>query len=173
MVDVSWIPDLDRPEASRITITPLRRGDISAVTEVFEALSPRSRLRRYLSPIPRLTSTMLAGLTDVDGTRQVAVAAREGRRCIGIARAVVQQSDPSVAELAVEVADEHQRMGTGRRLIDHVSAEAARIGVRELVASVQPDNRAAIALMRSIGASGWFEDGLVEFRWSLPPAACL
>jgi hypothetical protein len=72
---LAHIPFQSRPSADW-TIEPLRRGDIVAVTELFEAMSAKSRRQRFLTAMPRLSDRMLAFLSDVDGERHIAVAAR-------------------------------------------------------------------------------------------------
>lgn len=76
-----------RPSPPELVLEPLRRGDVAAVTELFEAMSTRSRRQRFLTSVPRLTAKMLAHLSDVDGVGHIAVAARAHGRCVGIARA--------------------------------------------------------------------------------------
>src|SRR5882757_3696326 len=54
---------------------PVRPSDRSKLLAGFERFSPESRYRRFFSPTPRLTSTMLDRLLDVDGDRRFAVGA--------------------------------------------------------------------------------------------------
>jgi L-amino acid N-acyltransferase YncA len=160
---------LQRPPApSEWIIEPLRHGDVAAVTDLFEAMSARSRLQRFMSPMPRLTTKMLTYLVDVDGVRHIAVAARVRGRCVGIARAVVDRDDASVADVAVAVADAHQGHGMGRKLVEALANEARALGIRELEAIVDPGNRAAIALARSVTSTSSYDAGLIRARWRLP-----
>jgi L-amino acid N-acyltransferase YncA len=152
----------------RWTIEPLRRGDVAAVTELFDAMSAKSRQQRFLSPTPRLTERMVARLTDVDGESHIAVAAWSKGRCVGIARAATTAGKPSVADVAVAVADAHQGRGLGRMLVDALVAEARAVGIRDLEAMMDPTNAAARALTRTVTTTAWFEEGLVRARWSVP-----
>jgi L-amino acid N-acyltransferase YncA len=158
-----------------LVIDLLHPGDRTSVREVFDGMSAQSRRQRFLAPVPRLTGRMLGALSDVDGRRHVAVAARVGGRCVGIARAIRPSGGPTdlpVAELAVEVADEHQRQGIGRRLVDRLTVEAWTLGIRELEALVHPHNLAALRFVRALGATSALEDdGLVRVGWRVPPAA--
>jgi L-amino acid N-acyltransferase YncA len=158
------------PASSEWIIEPLSHGDVAAVTELFDAMSPRSRQQRFLSPMPRLTSKMLTRLVDVDGVRHIALAARVRGRCVGIARAIVVRGNPCVADVAMAVADAHQGRGLGRRLMDALSTEARALGIRELEATVDPGNGAALALARSVGSTAWHDEGLISTRWLLPTA---
>jgi L-amino acid N-acyltransferase YncA len=167
---IQSFPRQPPPETSQWRIEPLRHGDVAAVTELFEAMSASSRRRRFLSPMPRLTAKMLTRLTDVDGVRHIAVAARVRGRCVGIARAVVVRDDPSVADVAVAVADAHQGRGLGRTLVDALAHEARAIGIRRLDAMVDPANSAALGLVRSVTSKASYDEGLIHAEWSLPYA---
>ena len=153
------------------TIEPLRRGDVGAVTELFDAMSERSRRQRFLSSVPRLNERMLAFLTGADGVRHIAVAARAGGRCVGIARAVISRGNPAVADVSVAVADAHQGQGLGRRLVDALTIDARALGIRELEATIHPSNDAARGLARSLAATASYEEGMVRAELSLTHAA--
>jgi GNAT superfamily N-acetyltransferase len=165
-VDTGSADRSTRPGGAPIRIVRLRRGDTDSVEELFDALSPRSRLQRFLSPVQRLTPQLLDRLADVDDVTRVAVTARAGGRCVGIARAAAVPGRPGTAEVAVAVADDLQGTGLGRLLVDRVSAEAACRGMRVLEGHVLPGNRAALALGRAIGATLAFDEGLVRMRWT-------
>ena len=141
------------------TIEPLRRGDTVAVTELFDAMSAKSRRQRFLNAMPRLSDRMLAFLSDVDGERHIAVAARVRGTCVGIARAVVSRDRSSVADVSVAVADAYQRQGLGRRLVDALVIDARARGIREFVATIHPANDAARGLARAVAATVSYEDG--------------
>ena len=157
-----------------IRLGRLARGDAAAVTEVFDAMSPRSRQLRFLSPVPRLTPSTLAYLVDVDGRRHIAVAAWRGQRCVGIARAVVPStaSSRATAEVAVAVVDAEHGKGVGRRLLQRLTEEAEAVGIASFEAYVDPANRPARGLLRQFGARSTFEGGLVRARWSVASARC-
>jgi L-amino acid N-acyltransferase YncA len=148
------------------TIEPLRRGDTVAVTELFEAMSAKSRRQRFLNSMPRLSERMLAFLSDVDGERHIAVAARVRGRCVGIARAVVARDRSSVADVAVAVADAYQRQGLGRRLVDALVIDARASGIREFEATIHPANDAARGLARAVAATTSYEEGQVVAQLS-------
>ncbi|SEQ46564.1 Acetyltransferase (GNAT) family protein [Lentzea xinjiangensis] len=119
-----------------------------AVDAVFEGLSARSRYLRFHSPTPRLTGSARRALADVDGKRHAAVCARIGGDPVGIARMI--KTSECDAEIAVAVVDLWQRHGVGRRLLEELTAVAARLGVARLHGDVLPDNRAMLALVRQV-----------------------
>jgi RimJ/RimL family protein N-acetyltransferase len=143
-----------------VGLRPLRRGEEGAVLAVFADLSPASRARRYLTGVVRLPVTMLRALTDVDGVRHVCWVASAHGRPVGIARSVLVT--PGVAEIAVEVADDHQRRGIASALVDAVTTVAAANGVRRVAATMTADNEASRLLMSRIGIRFRVVDGLLE-----------
>jgi L-amino acid N-acyltransferase YncA len=148
-----------RPSSSDWTIEPLRRGDTVAVTELFEAMSAKSRRQRFLNAMPRLSERMLAFLSDIDGERHIAVAAQVRGKCVGIARAVVSRDRSSVADVAVAVADAYQRQGLGRRPVDALVIDGRARGIREFEATIHPGNDAARGLARAVAATTSFREG--------------
>jgi L-amino acid N-acyltransferase YncA len=161
------------PAPAEWIIEPLRWGDTAAVTELFDAMSERSRRQRFLNSMPRLSARMVTFLSDVDGERHIAVAARVRGRCVGIARAVVSRERPSVADVAVAVADAHQGQGLGRRLMDALVTDARALGIREFEGIIHPGNDAARGLARSVAASASYDEGMLRAQLLLatPTAA--
>lgn len=136
----------------RIRVRALRSGETAAVDEVFAGMSAASRHRRFHAPVPSLSDRALAALTDVDGHRRVALVAemrdRRRWRAVGIARYV--RGDGDVAEVAVAVVDDRQGRGVARRLLTELRRHAVQAGVAAFTGSVQRDNAAALALLRSL-----------------------
>ena len=127
-------------------VRALRNGDVDTVLAVFERLGERSRRTRFNGPKPRLSPVELEQLATVDQTRHVLVAYLPGHaRPIAIARLV---RDRSSAEVAFEVADEHQGRGIGSALTVELLADARAAGVTEITALVASDNPAAVSLLR-------------------------
>jgi RimJ/RimL family protein N-acetyltransferase len=143
-----------------VELRPLRRGEEGALLAVFADLSPASRARRYLTGVVRLPATMLRALTDVDGLRHVGWVASEHGRPVGIARYVLEGA--GVAEVAVEVVDDHQGLGIASVLVDAVTTVAAANGVRRVRATMTTDNEPSRRLMSRIGIRFRVVDGLLE-----------
>jgi ribosomal protein S18 acetylase RimI-like enzyme len=129
-------------------VRPLRDGDVDTVRAVFERLGERSRRARFNGPKPRLGTADAAYLATVDASHHALVAYLEGdSRPVAIARLV---RDGHSAEVAFEVADEHQQRGIGSALTAELLADARAAGVTEVTALVSSDNRAAVALLRRL-----------------------
>lgn len=131
-----------------LIVRPLRNGDIATVAVVFERLGERSRRARFNGAKPQLSTVELEQLARVDATRHVLVGYLHGdERPVGIARLV---RDGSSAEIAFEVADEHQRLGIGSALTGELLADARAAGITEVTALVSSDNPGAVHLLRQL-----------------------
>ncbi len=160
------------PDGTVIRIEPLRRGDRSAVTGLFARLSPESRLRRFLSPKASLSEREVTFLSDVGRTERAAMAAVDVRdgSVLGIARYVEHHDRPGVADTAVAVADEVQRLGIGTALMLRLIACARSNGFHLLTATTLWENRPARALMRSTGFQARASAGAeIELALELSP----
>lgn len=131
-----------------ITIRPLRDGDTVTVEDLFDRLGSLSRERRYCGAKPRLADPELAALSRVDADHHVLVAFVDGDPApVGMARLVRTGRS---AEIAFEVADEHQSRGIGSVLARELAADARAAGITELVATVCGDNAAVVSLLRRV-----------------------
>jgi acetyltransferase len=157
-----------------VHLRPLDARDGTAFAAFVDGLSAESRGRRFLGPKPRLTAKEVAYLTDVDGVTHAAFAAIDPRTgaIVGEARYAPWAGRPSVADLAVTVADELQRRGIGTALAA-ATVEAARAnGMRTLTASTLWENVPARALLRGLGfRPTGSSDGVVELELHLTAAA--
>jgi ribosomal protein S18 acetylase RimI-like enzyme len=139
-----------------ITIRVLRNGDTATVAALFERLGSRSRERRFCGAKPRLSEHELALLARVDDTHHVLVGFLDGdSEPVGIARLV---RDGRSAEVAFEVADEHQGRGIGTILTRELAADARAAGITELEATVCGDNEPAVSLLSRVAQS-------LQVRW--------
>jgi protein lysine acetyltransferase len=142
-------------DGTEVLIREIRASDKALLAAGHARLSEESRLRRFLSAKPRLTSSDLRYLTEVDGVNHYAVVAvlgdLEDAQIVGVARWVRVIDDPTTAEAAVVVGDEVQGRGLGKALARELADAARRRGVRRIRASILSDNPPALALMRVIG----------------------
>jgi GNAT superfamily N-acetyltransferase len=78
--------------------------------------------------------------------------------------------DGEIAEVAVTVADDWQRRGLGRALLDRLTYRARQEGVRRFSALVQNDNRASLGLLAAFENTRRLSDaGRSEVLIELPP----
>lgn len=164
----------DTPDGAAVTVTvrPLDPGERDLVERFYAALSPGSRYLRFLQAVgPALPEPLLRQLLDSDGVGRVTLGAFVGEECAGIASYAVLDSQPDAAEVSVAVAEAHRRRGVARLLVDALAQRAAAHGIGALVCLVQPGNRAALRLLRSLGVVPVLAGGLLEGRRLLLPPA--
>ena len=157
--------------APRVRVRPLTPTDRDLIARVFDGLSPRSRLLRFLTPMPRLPRRTLDALAAVDGTRHAAWVAMSGDEPVGVVRWVRDDRDPKRAEIAIEVVDAHQGRGIGRTLADVAMSGAAAHGIERLTFDMDDGNLVAIALARAYGAQPRYDDGLLTGEIATPAPA--
>jgi RimJ/RimL family protein N-acetyltransferase len=141
------------PDGSRVVIRPIRPDDKSLLERGIGVLSPESSYGRFLVIKSRFTSSELRYLTEVDGERHVAliaVLAEHPEVAVGVGRFVRLAEDPTVAEVAVVVADAYQKLGLGSRLGFLLTDRARELGVRRFAATMLSDNVAAHRLFAKI-----------------------
>lgn len=137
-------------------VWPLLPTDRARLAEEFEKLSPESRRSRFLTPVMRLSDTMLDRLVDgVDGIDHVALVLMAETPSgdlepTGIARMVRYVDMPDVADLAVTVLDEWQGRGVASALLKVLLARRPE-GVTHVLTSVASDNPASLAMLTRLG----------------------
>lgn len=139
-------------DGTHLRFRTLGSDDRDRLAGLFARLSFESRRRRFLSPKPALSTRELAFLTDIDHVSHEAIAAVDQRDAsiVGVARYVHVADRLGVADVAVEVADEIQRMGVGTELVARLVDRARANGITLLTATTLWENRPARALMRRL-----------------------
>ncbi len=158
-------------DGARVTLRPIAPEDKPLLAGVFERLSEESRFRRFLTTKNELSPAELAYLVDVDHSDHEAIVAidRSSGEALGVARYIRSPDDAESAEVAVTVADDWQRRGLGRVLLDRLTYRARQEGVRRFTALVQGDNLASLELLGGAGETQrrW-DTGVVELVVELP-----
>ena len=141
-------------DGTPLLIRNIRADDKGLLSQALRNLSPESVQRRFLSPKPKFSSSELRYLTEVDGRNHVALVAESPtqpvRRLIGVARFVRDETDPTVAEAAIVVADSWQGRGVGSLLAAELGRRARGLGVRRFTATMASDNRPAQRLLAKL-----------------------
>jgi GNAT superfamily N-acetyltransferase len=133
-----------------VTTRPVQPADRTLFCRLWPRLSAETVYRRFHAPVHRLPDETVRRLVTVDHDLREAVVAVVGGEVVGVARYDRPLDDPSTAEVAVVVEDAWQHVGIGRQLLAALTDLAARRGVRTLTATVQPDNRPVLALVRRL-----------------------
>ena len=161
------LPPYRLADGSQVLLRPIRADDKRRLELAFGRLSPESARRRFLGPKPRLSSSELRYLTEVDGDDHVAVLAVLAHRpaiIVGVGRFVRWPDRPEAAEVAVVIGDPWQGQGLGRHMGLALAEVARQHGIRRFTASLLSDNRAAHRLFARISAHLHAEhhDGIEE-----------
>jgi nucleotide-binding universal stress UspA family protein/RimJ/RimL family protein N-acetyltransferase len=157
---------------ARVTLRPIAPEDKPLLAAIFERLSEQSRYRRFFTSKAELSAAELDYFVDVDHSDHEAIIAIDpsGGEALGVARYIRSTDDREVAEVAVTVADDWQRRGLGRALLDRLTYRARREGVRRFSALVQSENSASLGLLEGVGDTQRRSDtGVVELVIELPP----
>jgi RimJ/RimL family protein N-acetyltransferase len=161
--------DTRLPDGTAIRFRPIQPTDADHLIELFNQLSDRSRYRRFLSPITRLSEKQLESFTQVDHINHVAWVAElsdhPDRPVVGVGRWIRLEPDRTVAEFALTVVDAFQGHGLGRMLLRLLARSAVTRGISTFHANVLAENQPMVALLRSSGARQVGLDfGVYEYR---------
>jgi acetyltransferase len=156
---ISPYPDRYETQATtrgliKILIRPIRPEDAPLMTELFDSLTARSIYQRFLSPMKRLPSSMLARFTQIDYDREIAlVAFREEKpreQMMGISRVIIEHNLKN-AEFSVLVGDAWQGKGVGAELLKNSLRIARERGIESIWGLVLTENIQMLALARKLG----------------------
>lgn len=152
-----------------LLVRPIALPDVERLSRMFDRLSPTTVYRRFFSPIQKPPRSALLWLANVDHERREALVALDGDEIVAVARYDGSTAgDPATAEIAVTVEDAWQHQGLGKRLARRLAKRARDHGIEHFVATVQPDNHAALGLLRKLSddASVRFDHG--EYAADVP-----
>lgn len=140
------------PDGTELLIGRLTGRDAPRLAEAFARLSEESRRLRFLTAKPTLTAAELRYLTEVDGHDHEALGAIDPttHRGVAVARFVRDQQDSTRAEAAITVADEWQRRGVGKLLLERLADRARAEGINRFTALVSGENRGMQALVKHL-----------------------
>jgi GNAT superfamily N-acetyltransferase len=163
-------PDPDavvRVDGTDLTIRPISIGDVERLARLFTRLSPTSVHFRFFSPISRPPRAALLRLADVDHNRRDALVALDGDEIVAVARYDGRPGSHE-AEIAMTVEDAWQHRGVGKRLAVRLAELAAERGYDTFVATMLPDNRAALGLVRKLVPEATVRWAGGEYEAALP-----
>jgi ribosomal protein S18 acetylase RimI-like enzyme len=157
----------------RVRIRPIAPKDKERISQGWQYLSASTRYMRFLHPKSSLSKRELSYLTEIDYIDHFAWGAElvddRDHLGIGIARYIRDKDDPSVAEAAITVVDDYQRMGLGRILLQALTEAAQQNGIERFRAEVSTSNELAIKSLTRLGATpGAIEDSAMSLELQLP-----
>jgi acetyltransferase len=139
-------------------VRPIRPQDVEREKRFFGRLSERSRFQRFFYHLNEIPPGMLARFTQLDYERELALVALEGDEFIAVGR-YAPNADGKTAEFALVVADEWQRKGLGRALLEKLKDEARKAGYQGLTGTILESNHEMLELTRRLGFVPQARDG--------------
>lgn len=160
-------------DGTPVVFRPLRPADKAYLQKGLSRMSARSRYRRFLAPVERLTDAQLRYLTELDFRNHVAWAVGlpgdDPSTGIGVGRWIRLGDRPDLAEPAVTVLDAYQGQGIGKTLIWLLVRSAIAQGIRAFRVETLAENRPILQLLRSVGSPpGQWRTGVLETEVPLP-----
>ncbi len=170
--DPDFDPDFMRVDDIELTVRPIAIHDVERLARLFTRLSPSSVHFRFFSPIARPPRAALLRLADVDHGRRDALVALDGDEIVAVARydgrRNSDQGASHQAEIAITVEDAWQHRGVGKRLARRLAGLAVDRGYDTFVATMLPDNRAALGLVHKLVPDATVRWAGGEYEASLP-----
>lgn len=149
-----WVGTFELSDGTPVTVRPIRPEDASIERTFVEGLSEESRYFRFMHALKRLSPQMLSRFTQLDYDREMALitTVSEGgaEREIAVARYAADRR-PDTCEFAIAVADDWQRRGVARLLMDELVRIARDRGFRTMVGMVLAQNRPMLEFAESLG----------------------
>ncbi len=138
-----------------VTLRPIRPEDAELEQDFIKQLSEETRYYRFMDTLRELTQTMLVRFTQIDYDREMALVAtvpgEKGKeRLIGVSR-YIANPDGETVEFALVVADEWQKHGIGRKLMNFLIDIARRKGYRNMMGEVLTLNTKMFRLTNNLG----------------------
>jgi hypothetical protein len=144
-------------DGRKIVLRHIQPSDAEELRRGFRALSPESRYRRFFTGIADLDDAALAYLVNVDCKDHVAIVATtesldlKTERGVGVARFVRSEKDPTVAEAAVTIVDDMQRLGLGTHMTKTLARAATERGVEKFRCEVLESNDLVVRALVEAG----------------------
>jgi acetyltransferase len=133
-----------------VVVRPLTGADASALTRFVETADADDLRRRFMG-LPPPTDYLVERLRAADGDHDLALGAfGAGGVLVGVAQ-FDRMAEPDVAEVAIEVAHDWQRVGLARLMLVRLVALAREHGIRRFAARYYADNIAIRRLLRDTG----------------------
>jgi acetyltransferase len=142
------------PDGHDVLIRPIRPEDAELTQNFVRNLSEETKYFRFMDAVRELSPAMLARLTQIDYTREMALLALseiDGHEVeLGVARYAINPDGES-CEFALVVNDLWQKQGIGHKLMDVLMDVARGKGLRVMEGEVLKTNRTMLKLVEALG----------------------
>ncbi|WBB57176.1 GNAT family N-acetyltransferase [Verrucosispora sp. WMMD573] len=139
------------PDGAELTVRPAVADDLTAVVELHQGCSVRSRQRRYLGGAGLPSPARLRRLLEpARGLTLVAATTGSGGAAESVVAMANLLAEGDEAELALLVRDDWQRRGLGSTLLRRLTRQAESAGYAAMVLHVQADNAPMLRTLRRL-----------------------
>jgi acetyltransferase len=142
------------PSGDNVLIRPIRPEDAELTQAFVRSLSEEAKYFRFMDAVKELSPAMLARLTQIDYTREMAllaVAEIDGQEVeLGVARYAINLDGES-CEFALVVDDHWQKQGIAHKLMDVLMDVARSKGLKMMEGEVLKTNRTMLKLVEGLG----------------------
>jgi acetyltransferase len=143
------------PDGTDVSVRPIRPEDAEMEQEFVDNLSAESKYSRFMNRMDKLTPLMLARFTQIDYDREMALVAVTGEhtpqaRILGVAR-YIGNPDKHSCEFALTIADDWQKKGIGRQLMQRLMNVAHDRGLEIMEGDVLSQNTKMLRLCKNLG----------------------
>ncbi len=156
--DPNWKVTRTLRDGTEIVIRPIQPEDRDELRREFERTSSETRYLRFLGIVGELSEETLTYLTCVDQHDHIALVATmispdlKSERGVAVGRVIRLKGEPHVAEAAITVADDMQKIGIGSALAVELGRAAQASGIRVIRAEVLESNAAMRGILEQVGA---------------------
>ena len=165
-----WEADVVLRDGGTGHLRPVSPADAEALQAFHMRQSQSSIYLRFFTYKAKLSGRELKRFTHVDYHDRVAFVLTIGSEIVGIGR-YDRLDDPTEAEVAFNISDEHQGRGIGSILLEHLAAAARENGIRRFSAEVLPENRKMLSVFADAGyeVRRAFDDGVIALDFDIDP----
>jgi len=150
-LETSW----QLSEDINVLVRPIRPEDATTERSFVDNLSADSKYFRFMNHMDKISPLLLARFTQIDYDREMALVAMLDEhtpetKMIGVAR-YISNPDKRSCEFALTVADEWQKRGLGRKLMERLITIASDRGLRVMEGDVLAQNSKMLRLCSALG----------------------
>lgn len=154
-LESSYIATWPLVHGGNYEIRPIRVSDRTAVLDLFDHLSLKSRYFRYahaMSTLPEKLLDSIIHANTIDDFALVAIIKKEGapESLVGISR-YVRDGESKKGEFSLSVSDDYHHEGIGSHLMRGLLDCASLNGLEEVYGFVIKENHDMLVLMRHLG----------------------
>lgn len=164
-----WEADVVLRDGRTARIRPIRPDDAFGLRAFHAQLSEQTIYFRFFAPHPELSDSEVARFTSVDHCNRVALVVTMRGHLVGVGR--YDRLDSDSAEVAFVISDDHQGLGLGSLLLEHLAAAARENGITRFTADVLPANSRMLATFRYAGyeISQGYDEGVITVSLGIEP----